>query len=141
MYDNNEFYESFVELYRVIIQFESNDTQLNGRYFQMLSHFIGLYKRNEEALGACLERLLTQLIVAIPLNPKANDSFDIKCNAVSTRRQICWSLLHIAKRIATHCLAFQQPLQQKLTEIMEQRDEWKNKTKENMKKHGTNQLV
>ena len=96
----------------------NNDTQLMSRIYLLISSVIPLYSRQPKYLQITFERLLTDFPKPLPLNPNASDSFDIKCNAVSCKRRIAHSLLHIAKRLPHVCVKYMEPIWKQVTGII-----------------------
>ena len=106
-----------IELYRTIISYDCNeDSLLNIKYYNMLPYFIAIFKKNSDAMGACLQKLFTQL--SKDINFLNQNSYE---NAKKEQTEIIKCFLKIAKQSGDACLIYKEPLQQELTHIVKQK--------------------
>eukprot|EP01083_Nonionella_stella_P195191 719246_1 len=123
--DNSPLLQMVEQLHVILLRWTQNtkdnaiDTQLMSRIYALLSYLLPLYIRKPDFLRITFDKLLTDFPQRLPLNPGAADAFDIKCNAVSCKRRIAFSLLHIAKRIPHVCVQFMQPIWKKVMGIIQ----------------------
>lgn len=121
IFDNNSpLIQMLEKIHDMIIKWKcnNNDTQLMSRIYPLLSSLIPLYCRKPKYLQLTFERLLNDFPKLLPINPSAKDGFDIKCNAVSCKRRIAFSLLHIAKRIPHICVQYIDPIWKQVMNII-----------------------
>merc|ERR1719242_134969 len=71
------------KLHQILMEWESEDTQLMSRIYALLPEPRPLYSRKPQCLLKSLEKLLIALPQPSALNVDADDAFDIKENAIS----------------------------------------------------------